>query len=296
MSYIIGIDSGGTHITGEALSMTGDVLHKEESGPGNIFLNYDSTITNLTDVIGRLLEKMQPQICEYVVMGVAGIETTGTAVQVSQFFTEKFQVPVKVISDAQLALLNGLEGHDGTLVIAGTGSVVYGRQNKRLLRYGGWGFLLGDTGSAYKITEAAVKYALYLQDSNKQNDFIPFIQKIFQVESLTAVVQKYYHLDRTSIASLSKSIGEKAAAGSMEATQIITNQAIALATEVLGLLKQYQKPCPKRLALSGSVLTNNDSYRNTLVTTIQTHYPELEIHTVATNNSHGAIYWSRWEK
>ena len=82
----------------------------------------------------------------------------------------------------------------------------------------------------------------------------------------------------------------------MEATQIITNQAIALATEVLGLLKQYQEPCPKRLALSGSVLTNNDSYRNTLVTTIKTHYPELEIHIVATNNSHGAIYWSRWEK
>lgn len=296
MSYVIGIDSGGTHIIGQALSITGDVLHKEESGPGNIFLNYDRTIINLTDVICRLLEKMQPQVCEYMVIGIAGIETTGTASQVAHLFSQKFQLPIKIISDAQLALLNGLEGYDGTLVIAGTGSVIYGRQNQQLLRYGGWGFLLGDTGSAYKITEAAVKRALYLQDSKNQNDFSQFIQKLFQAKSLTEVVQSYYRLDRTSIAALSKKIGEKAAAGSIEATEIITEQATALADEVLGLLKHYQEPYPKRVALSGSVLINNESYRNTLTTILRDNYPELQINRISTNNSHGAIYWPRWKK
>jgi len=57
---------------------------------------------------------------------------------------------VEVISDAEAALLGALGGRPGVLVLAGTGSIVLGRDGRgRLARAGGLGPLLGDEGSAF---------------------------------------------------------------------------------------------------------------------------------------------------
>ncbi|HEU5196267.1 MAG TPA: BadF/BadG/BcrA/BcrD ATPase family protein, partial [Methylomirabilota bacterium] len=57
---------------------------------------------------------------------------------------------VQVISDAEAALLGAHDGSAGVLVLAGTGSIVLGRDERgRLARAGGLGPLLGDEGSAF---------------------------------------------------------------------------------------------------------------------------------------------------
>ena len=50
------------------------------------------------------------------------------------------------------------------VVIAGTGSMAFGRNGERHARAGGHGFLLGDEGSAYWIGRAAARAALRWQD------------------------------------------------------------------------------------------------------------------------------------
>jgi len=57
---------------------------------------------------------------------------------------------VEVISDAEAALLAAHGGRPGVLVLAGTGSIVLGRDGAgRLARAGGLGPLIGDEGSAF---------------------------------------------------------------------------------------------------------------------------------------------------
>ena len=57
---------------------------------------------------------------------------------------------VEVISDAEAALLGALGGRPGLLVLAGTGSIILGRDGRgRLARAGGLGPLIGDEGSAF---------------------------------------------------------------------------------------------------------------------------------------------------
>lgn len=57
---------------------------------------------------------------------------------------------VEVISDAEAALRGALGDDPGLLVLAGTGSIVLGRDRRgRLAREGGLGPLLGDEGSAF---------------------------------------------------------------------------------------------------------------------------------------------------
>src|ERR687892_1501386 len=57
---------------------------------------------------------------------------------------------VEVISDVEAALLGALGSRPGVLVLAGTGSIVLGRDGHgRLARAGGLGPLIGDEGSAF---------------------------------------------------------------------------------------------------------------------------------------------------
>jgi len=57
---------------------------------------------------------------------------------------------VEVISDVEAALLGALDGQPGLLVLAGTGSIVLGRNGEgRVARAGGLGPLIGDEGSAF---------------------------------------------------------------------------------------------------------------------------------------------------
>lgn len=74
------------------------------------------------------------------------------------------------------------------------------------------------------------------------------------------------------------------------AEQVITQQAAALAVEVVGLLERYPQPMPKLLALSGSVLTNNQQFRVTLLRQIKQTYPQIQAHIVTDNNSCGVLY------
>lgn len=295
MTFLIGIDSGGTHIVGTAWTPAGEQLAQTTAGPGNIFLDQTQTLANLHTVIETLIAAVPGQTCTQILVGIAGVETTGNADQVASTLQADFSVATTVISDAQLALLNGLEGADGTLIIAGTGSIVYGRQHGQTLRYGGWGQLLGDTGSAYKITEAAMKFALASHDQGKTSPLQDLLCQLLKADSMPAAVRQYYQLSREAIAAFAAKIAAAADAGDAEAASVITTAAEALGREGAGLLCRYQQPTPLALALSGSVLTHNEAFRAALVATIAKQFPAIQQVVVTTNNSRGVVFWHRWQ-
>lgn len=295
MTYQIGIDSGGTHIVATAWDAAGKQLAQTTAGPGNMLLDQPGTMANLTRVITTLTTQLGPADCSQILAGVAGIATTGNAPAVAAALQRQFSIPTAVINDAELALLNGLEGEDGTLVIAGTGSITYGRENGRFLRVGGWGQLLGDTGSAYKIFAVAMQRALAAHDRGEASTLIPLCQRLLEADSMPAAVRHFYQLDRATLASYAAKVAAAAVAGDAAAQQVITDAASALGQEVLMLLDRYEAPRPLKLALSGSVLVHNAAFRDTLVTTVSAKYP-VSAQVVTTNNSRGVLYWSRWQE
>jgi N-acetylglucosamine kinase-like BadF-type ATPase len=65
--------------------------------------------------------------------------------------------PCRIVNDAFASLRAGTDQPDGVVVVAGTGSVVAGRNTAgEEFRTLGMGPLLGDTGSASEVSEAAV--------------------------------------------------------------------------------------------------------------------------------------------
>lgn len=68
---------------------------------------------------------------------------------------------ILVTDDARIALTGALAGQPGVVVIAGTGSIAFGRNDKgRAARAGGWGYLFGDEGGGFWIVREALRAAL----------------------------------------------------------------------------------------------------------------------------------------
>ena len=71
----------------------------------------------------------------------------------------------KITIDAEIALTGATAGQPGIIVIAGTGSIAFGRNGKgKLGRAGGWGYVFGDEGGAFDIARQALRAALATEE------------------------------------------------------------------------------------------------------------------------------------
>lgn len=294
MTYKIGIDSGGTHIVATAYE-NGKPLYSATAGPGNILLDPEETITNLRTVIHDIKNHLEGKKCELILCGIAGLESAPdpeTYLHALQSNIVNVTKNVFFMSDAKLALLNALEGEDGFLVIAGTGSIVYSKQHNEYLRAGGWGYLLDDVGSGYRIAQEAVTHALEMLDRGKESSLNPAILDFFGEKSLPTVVSKYYQLTRPEIGNFAKKVDQLAECGDAEAIEILNHQASVLTEEIIALIKQQDEAkISYNLALSGAVLLNNKIMQSYIISHIQELYPEMKIVITNRNNNAAVNYF-----
>ncbi|HUA20026.1 MAG TPA: BadF/BadG/BcrA/BcrD ATPase family protein [Bryobacteraceae bacterium] len=70
-----------------------------------------------------------------------------------------------VTTDAFIALTGATAGEPGLIVIAGTGSIAFGRNaTGQTARAGGWGYLFGDEGGGFHIVRQALRAALRAEE------------------------------------------------------------------------------------------------------------------------------------
>jgi N-acetylglucosamine kinase-like BadF-type ATPase len=71
----------------------------------------------------------------------------------------------KITHDAEIALSGATAGRPGIIVIAGTGSMAFGRNaSGKTARAGGWGYIFGDEGGAFDLVRQALRYALKFEE------------------------------------------------------------------------------------------------------------------------------------
>src|SRR5579864_6209298 len=98
-----------------------------------------------------------------IVCGVSGYEESETAPRLATRAQR-----VRVVHDGEIAAAGALGGRPGIVVVAGTGSVALGIDERgRRVRVGGWGFLFGDEGSAFWIARRALSFAMAREDGGE---------------------------------------------------------------------------------------------------------------------------------
>ena len=171
MAYYLGIDGGGTKTTC-AVGDDEKLLATATSGPSNIVrVGEWKARESLHDCVkqacaaARISAGQVARTC----VGGSGAARPELAATVRSLLSEILPAPIDVVGDMETALLAAFDDGPGVIVIAGTGSIAYGRDKQgRTLRAGGWGFAIGDEGSAHWIGREAVSAVLRASDGGDE--------------------------------------------------------------------------------------------------------------------------------
>jgi glucosamine kinase len=154
---VLGIDIGGSSSRAR-LSAGGKVIAESEGAGANVAVLPAAVVERRVTALLAELGPASPVAC---CAGAAGAEVRDARVRLEQLLVRLLpNCRVEVVHDTNLVL--AAAGMDaGIALIAGTGSVAYGRDRSgRESRAGGWGWLLGDEGSATWLAREAAREVL----------------------------------------------------------------------------------------------------------------------------------------
>jgi len=277
-SIYLGIDGGGSKCRAILVNgLTGKVLGTGLAGPANPFNNYDQTISSIVDAASKALidaNYNQGEINKLIVgIGLAGVNLPEPLLKMQQW-----QHPFKAMSvttDLQIACLGAHNGHDGAIIISGTGSCGFSHVNQKVNMIGAHGFPHGDKGSGAWLGLQVVKQVLLSLDGLEK----PTLMN----ELLLAKLGCSNGLDIVStVAKQTSSFYAKLAFIVFQAAEDGDKTAIAIAQEGAGYISNVARTLwldnPTRMSLIGGLTPKLESWldsdiRNKLSSPI--HSPEM---------------------
>ena len=175
---------------------------------------------------------------------------------------------VQVVGDMVVALEAAHDGDAGIIVIAGTGSICFGRnQQGQTARAGGAGPIVSDEGSGDWIGRAAAQEAL--RGSGDDRLLAP-LMKAWQLRTPKELKEKSECNLPPDFAALFPAVQATAAEGHRDARQILTSAGEELARLSRTVIRElWPKPERVRVGLAGGVLENSAIVRQTFVTRVR---------------------------
>ena len=146
-----------------------------------------------------------------------------------------------IVNDVIVAFYAATRGEPGIVVVAGTGSIAYGLNNKgESAISNGWGWLMGDEGSAFDIARRALIAAAKAYDGRgEETILVDMFKKEFEVDDFKDIVPKIYHeVTSTKIAALSKIVFTAAKNGDKVAIKILKKAGEELGKAAVAIAKK----------------------------------------------------------
>jgi N-acetylglucosamine kinase-like BadF-type ATPase len=235
---VIGVDIGGSKTHG-IRAVDGTPVTEAVAGSANLAA---VGAAEAGRQLGILFTQLGVGAVEAVCVGAAGADGVESIATITRLVTDLAPgALVSVVHDARLVL--AAEGLDaGVALISGTGSVTWGRRaDGTEARAGGWGHILGDEGSGYRVALDAVRHALDRMDAGVPAD--PLTTSLVSdcgLADRTELIDFFYaRQDKRYWAERAAVVTGLAAQGDPVAARIVATAAdalAALATRALGRL------------------------------------------------------------
>ena len=176
---------------------------------------------------------------------------------------------VTYVHDTRIAHAGAFESGDGIVVIAGTGSVAYGRVNGKDAMAGGWGYLFGDWGGAFVMAAQTLSLLMRAEDEGETSVLMEDALRFFKRSSLREIARAFYtgEIDRPELARFSSELLGRAERGDKMEGSVPYLMAVSLA-ELVGVLKARMKLDRVDVALSGGLFASQ-WYRQHVVNEIE---------------------------
>ncbi len=296
MEYVIGIDGGGTKSLLHMMDCDGNFIVELDGGPLNLNATGKEAVqAELNELLFRAADRSGLPLanCRALCLGAAGAARSDERAIIEGMLRELgLRGIIEVTNDAENALAAGCEGREGVVVIAGTGSLAFGRdRDGRVCRAGGWGHLIGDEGSGYAIASRAVAAAMRSFDGREPpTELLPRLMEAIGIESPEQFISFVYRqAGKQHIAALARIVNEAYLAGDQKAAHILTEAADELALmalTVLGKLRFDVQPIP--LVCSGGVFSRIDAVYERFVQQVSASSFPIETIKPTRNAAYGA--------
>jgi N-acetylglucosamine kinase-like BadF-type ATPase len=225
-SFVLGIDAGGTKTVCYLADEQGVLLGQSRAGGANLQAVGELAVEKvLHHVMEQALGDL-PGTPAAICLGMAGVDRPDEAATVRAIMRRiGYKTRIVVTNDALVALVAGIGHEPGVVIVAGTGSIAYGRNARGIAaRAGGWGYVLGDEGSGYWIGRLALRAVVRQADGRgRPTSLSPRVLRHFGVGHPQQLVHRVYHgnLQPSAIAALSVHVQESCDEGDTVATGIL---------------------------------------------------------------------------
>lgn len=237
MHYVLGIDGGGTKTICLIMNEQRQVLGRGEAGASNYqSIGANCALQSIESAIKAAIEQTQKIQVKAICLGLAGAGRSKDIEVIQGIVRELQQSPnlpiewilpnnIVICHDALTALVGGIGDDVGIVVAAGTGTIVFGRNEQgQTKRVGGWGYILGDEGGAYKIAVAGMQAAMRAYDGREHStSLVEDFQNELGLQSIEGLIEVVYRRGWgvREIASLAPVVDNAAVNGDQVAQRII---------------------------------------------------------------------------
>lgn len=165
--FFIGVDGGGTKTKMRIEDADGNLIGETRSGPAQIRISIDKAWESINTAFHEIVSTAGIDPTDKNLRFHAGLALAGTESQNQYDDFINHPNPFSTIylkSDAYAACLGAHDGHDGAIIIIGTGTKGYQIEGRHESFVGGWGFPQGDEGGGGWIGLQTVRFTFHSVD------------------------------------------------------------------------------------------------------------------------------------
>jgi glucosamine kinase len=295
-SYVIGVDGGGSRTRVVIADTSGQEVSRAEGDgsairPGEAGRSAETIAATIRDAMERSPLR---GLARCAVIGVAGAGRDAEREALTDALDDlALADQVVVVPDAMIALEDAFGDRPGVLLIAGTGSIAFGRgPTGTIARCGGWGPVCGDEGGGAWLGRRALGVVTASHDGREpETDLTAPLLHATGVSEIDGVIGWASRATPADLAGLAPVVMEVAATGDLRAGSLIALAVEELGLHVRTLARQLfaDERAAFGLALSGGLLARGTLMRKRLEHRLKSLTPGAQIHIEEINAARGAV-------
>jgi glucosamine kinase len=239
--------------------------------------------------------KVAPKQITRTCIGVAGGARPETTEIIQRILSHLVSGEIEVVGDMVVAMEAASGSGPGVVVIAGTGSIAYGRSAiGQTARAGGWGFAISDEGSGHWIGRAAVSAAMRGFDEGQSNGLLESMMKAWGATTREQMIVVSNSSPPPDFAGLFPAVLAAVDAGDPKAHDILAQAGVELATLAkIVILRLFAEAASVPVAMSGGVFRNSALIRQVFYNRLRMECPAAVISASVVDPVKGALDMAR---
>lgn len=244
----LGVDGGGTKTHIALMNQSGEIIGEGFAGASNpLRIGVENAVGNIVKAINNACDTADLSRGDIVsaTLGLAGVRRADIKKIVAESFRKRLPLKkIQVVTDAEIALFGTTLGKAGLVIIAGTGSVCIGIDEKgKLALAGGWGPLAGDEGGGAGIAKRALQAIAKASDGRgRPTELSRVASRYFRAAKTEDLIVVIYspQTDNAKLAGFAREVSETALNGDEVAIEIMQEAGFELGIAAVAVIKKLK--------------------------------------------------------